>query len=280
MRATSTSSGVVISQTPEDRHHQQDEQENQQPALSPSSSSSPPSSQNPVATTGTVLKPKIGSRLFSSGMAREARKRQWIEEEKLKGELRALQLEDCTFAPSITKRAASLNRPRNLAPENRIGVEIQNRLIKLSEKRQEQMKKELEPCTFHPLTLDVARLARDRPRSAGPRRYNAMITNGTSENVNNNNENKNVFDTLYEEAKVRTAWQESNRQSAANNMLSRTGKRANAPQLSKKELEQVVLRLMNNKPATSATSASNSNNNNKPSAHLLPDHYSGEVVRP
>jgi hypothetical protein len=185
----------------------------------------------------------VGSRLFAAGMASEARRRQWAAEEKLKRDLRELQLADCTFAPAITRRAASLQRPRAASPENRAGVEVQQRLVRLSQLQMREEARKLEQCTFHPLTLEVALL-----RRAGPRR-SASATRDRQPHqhaaAGGGGARRDVFEDLHRNAMVRNAWQQHKQQAATDAVMARSGQRpADGPRLSKEQIDAVVLRLM------------------------------------
>ncbi|ESL10970.1 hypothetical protein TRSC58_01289 [Trypanosoma rangeli SC58] len=65
---------------------------------------------------------------------------------------------ECPFKPKLSPYAAKIQRPTDLAPQNRVYDELMRKEEWRAKKRQEHIRRELEGCTFRPLTLRAAKL--------------------------------------------------------------------------------------------------------------------------
>ncbi|PBJ79189.1 hypothetical protein BCY84_03140 [Trypanosoma cruzi cruzi] len=98
--------------------------------------------------------------LYEDAMRAQIAKRQWAAVEQM----RQMMLEtakverDCPFRPQLSSYAAKIQRPAELAPHNRVYNELMRREEWRTKKRQEHIRRELEGCTFRPLTLRAAML--------------------------------------------------------------------------------------------------------------------------
>ncbi|KAG5475549.1 hypothetical protein LSCM4_04131 [Leishmania orientalis] len=98
--------------------------------------------------------------MYVEAMRAKVAKQQWVALEKARQEVleEARRRRDCPFAPRVSPYAARIQRPASLRPENRFGAEVMRRKQWVAKKRQEEVERELQSCTFRPLTLRAARL--------------------------------------------------------------------------------------------------------------------------
>jgi hypothetical protein len=125
--------------------------------------------------------------IYEEAMRAKVAKQQWMALEKARQEVleEARRRRDCPFAPQVSPYAARLHRPTSLRPENRVQSEIIRRKQWLAKKRQQEVERELQECTFRPLTVRAAQLD---PAALAP-----------AEPV--------VFDALYAEAEERRTFE-------------------------------------------------------------------------
>ncbi|KAG5475289.1 hypothetical protein LSCM1_03402 [Leishmania martiniquensis] len=100
------------------------------------------------------------SDMYEEAMRAKVAKQHWAALEKARQEVleEARRRRDCPFAPQVSPYAARIQRPASLRPENRFGAEVIRRKQWVAKRRQEEVERELQSCTFRPLTLRTARL--------------------------------------------------------------------------------------------------------------------------
>ncbi|KAK7201794.1 hypothetical protein NESM_000245800 [Novymonas esmeraldas] len=98
--------------------------------------------------------------MYEEAMRAKVAKQQWVALEKARQEVleEARRRRDCPFAPRVSEHAARLRRPASLRPENRVTAEVIRRKQWVAKKQQEEVERELQSCTFRPLTLRTAKL--------------------------------------------------------------------------------------------------------------------------
>ncbi|CBZ28155.1 conserved hypothetical protein [Leishmania mexicana MHOM/GT/2001/U1103] len=98
--------------------------------------------------------------MYVEGMKAKVAKQQWVALEKARQEVleEARRRRDCPFAPQVSPYAARIRRPASLRPENRYTAEVIRRKQWVAKKQSEEVERELQPCTFRPLTLRTAQL--------------------------------------------------------------------------------------------------------------------------
>lgn len=98
--------------------------------------------------------------MYVEGMRAKVAKQQWVALEKARQEVleEARLRRDCPFAPQVSPYAARIRRPTSLRPENRINAEVIRRKQWVAKKQSEEVERELQSCTFRPLTLRTAQL--------------------------------------------------------------------------------------------------------------------------
>ncbi|CAC9498985.1 MtQ subunit [Leishmania donovani] len=98
--------------------------------------------------------------MYVEGMRAKVAKQQWVALEKARQEVleEARRRRDCPFAPQVSPYAARIRRPASLRPENRFNAEVIRRKQWLAKKQSEEVERELQSCTFRPLTLRTAQL--------------------------------------------------------------------------------------------------------------------------
>lgn len=138
------------------------------------------------------------NRLYHVGLDRKLAKQQWACLERAK----RTQLEEydpqCTFHPQLSSLAKSIDRPRELSPEFRASSELQRRTEWRAVRQRDQLQKELEECTFKPLTLSAAKL-----------HASALI------------QRSDIFETLYSDHKKRQQFREQMQMKAVEEMEKR-----------------------------------------------------------
>ncbi|RNF17567.1 uncharacterized protein Tco025E_04758 [Trypanosoma conorhini] len=98
--------------------------------------------------------------LYDDAMRTQLAKRQWEAVEQMRQMMleKAKVERDCPFRPQLSSYASRIQRPAELAPQNRVYDELLRKEEWRTRKRQEHIKQELEGCTFRPLTLRAAKL--------------------------------------------------------------------------------------------------------------------------
>lgn len=112
----------------------------------------PASSSKPASYTDPL------SRLYHVGLDRKLARQQWACMERAKLEQLALMKDQCSFRPELSPLARSIERPKELSPANRAASEACRRRERLAKLQAAQLQKELDACTFKPLTLSAAKL--------------------------------------------------------------------------------------------------------------------------
>ncbi|CAD2215563.1 hypothetical protein AGDE_13144 [Angomonas deanei] len=115
------------------------------------------------------------SELYEDGMRAKLAKQQWVSlEQKRQQQLEEAKIKrDCSFSPSISRYAKNIRRPSSLHPQNRASAEVLRKRQWQALKAREQAERELEECTFRPLTLSTARLEQGAI-TAGPGVHNEL----------------------------------------------------------------------------------------------------------
>ncbi|KAG5501409.1 hypothetical protein JKF63_03222 [Porcisia hertigi] len=98
--------------------------------------------------------------MYVEAMRAKVAKQQWIALEKARQEVleEARRRRDCPFVPQVSPYAARMQRPASLRPENRFKAEVIRRKHWVAKRQEEEVERELQPCTFRPLTLRIAQL--------------------------------------------------------------------------------------------------------------------------
>ncbi|RNF06784.1 hypothetical protein TraAM80_03705 [Trypanosoma rangeli] len=98
--------------------------------------------------------------LYDDAMRAKLAKRQWAAVEQMRQMiLEKVKVErECPFKPKLSPYAVKIQRPAELAPQNRVYDELMRKEEWRARKRQEHIRRELEGCTFRPLTLRAAKL--------------------------------------------------------------------------------------------------------------------------
>lgn len=156
-------------------------------------------------------------------------KQRWIALEKARKEgLEAAEVErNCSFKPKISRFASRLNRPTLLRPENRTTAELVRRMFWLASRKQEQLQKEMEPCTFHPQTLHAIK-SNDKAEQKERRKKH----------------DEKVFGRLFDDAKSRQRFKQEMVVPLVERVNHITGQDAGSVlEMPPEEVEQVVERL-------------------------------------
>lgn len=108
--------------------------------------------------------------IYEEAMRAKVAKQQWVALEKARQAVleEARRRRDCPFAPQVSPFAARMRRPSSLRPENRVQSEVIRRKQWMAVKQQQEVERELQECTFRPLTVRAARLDPASLAPAGP----------------------------------------------------------------------------------------------------------------
>ncbi|KAH9593073.1 hypothetical protein LSM04_008995 [Trypanosoma melophagium] len=111
-------------------------------------------------TSGQSLPRSRHNDLYEDAMRAQLAKRQWAAVEQMRQSmLETARVErDCPFKPRLSAYAAKIQRPAELAPQNRIYDELIRKEEWHAKKRREHVIQELQGCTFRPLTVRAATL--------------------------------------------------------------------------------------------------------------------------
>lgn len=163
-----------------------------------------------------------GTSLYENAMRAKLAKQQWISLEQARQRvLEEARIErDCPFHPTVSKYAARINRPPALRPEQRAHAEVLRRKQWIAMKQREEVEKELEECTFRPLTLRTVRAAPTELAQTSPR----------------------VFRELYREAEARQHFEQVVRPQVVDQLERRLTRRDTSP-LPPERLQEIVERL-------------------------------------
>nr|CAJ2475636.1 unnamed protein product [Leishmania braziliensis] len=130
-----------------------------------------PSAYYSEGDTGNGSSSDVPPDMYVEAMKAKVAKQQWMALERARQEVleEARRRRDCPFAPQVSRYAARIQRPASLRPENRFSAEMIRRKQWVAKRQQEEVERELQSCTFRPLTLRTAQLdptAIESPRAA------------------------------------------------------------------------------------------------------------------